>query len=144
MNRVTFRPRRVCGGFTLVEILLALGLTGLIAAGASTMLFSVSLGTTSEAEIRRTTVKEKVIGLRMSNALGASKMVLDHGTDYLVLWMGDQRDNGVPDLSELRRIERDGVTHQLTSYRAPLNLSDANNTTYGFVDDFGLSIQAIS
>lgn len=122
--------------FTMVEIILALGVTGMIGAAVSAMLFSVSYGTSKEADLRRVTVKEKVIALRMNNAIGSSKMVLDQGTDFMVLWMGDRRPNGTPDLSEIRRIDRDGVTLELSSYKAPSTLSDADNVTYSFHHDF--------
>ena len=137
MRRHSIRTcQRSESGFTLVEILLALTITGLIAGATTSMLFSVSAATTIQSEIRHTTVKEKVIGLRMNDAISSSKMVLAQGTDYLVLWMGDQRMNGVPDLSEIRRIERDDLTDQLMSYRSPFMLPEANNTAYTFISDF--------
>lgn len=137
MRRNLSRTRgRYESGFTLVEIMLALTLTGLIAGATTSMLFSVAAATTTQSEIRHTTVKEKVIGLRMNDAISSSKTVLAQGADYLVLWMGDQRMNGVPDLSEIRRIERDDPTDQLMSYRAPFSLPDVDNATYMFTDNF--------
>lgn len=123
-------------GFTMVEILIAMAITALIGTGVSVMLVSVSNGTTSQSDLRRASVKEKVIAMRMNTAIRSSKIVLDQGPDYLVLWMGDERANGLPDLSEIRRIDRDSTTLELWSYTAPLGISDAANTTYSFVDDF--------
>lgn len=123
-------------GFTMVELVLALAITGMIGLAVSSMLVSVSYGTTSQADLRRASVKEKVIALRMNLAISSSKMVLDQGVDYLILWMGDQRQNGLPDLSEIRRIDRDSTTLELWSYAAPPGLADADNTQYGFANDF--------
>ncbi len=137
-------PTRHMPGFTLVELLLALTITAMIGGGVSAMLFSVSYGTTSESDIRRVTVKERVIALRMDAAIRSSRMILDQGADYLVLWMGDSRDNGVPDLSEIRRIERNSATSELWSYTAIPALPDADNTQYTFITDFNTVTQALA
>ncbi len=133
---ISAKPRGCTGGFTMVEVMIALAVTGLVGAAVSAMLVSVSYGTSSQADLRRISVKERVIAIRMNTAISSSKMILDQGADHLVLWMGDSRQNGLPDLSEIRRIDRDATTLQITSYIAPIDLSDAANTQYSFADDF--------
>ena len=130
-------------GFTMIEIMIAMAMTAMIGLAVSSMLVSVSYGTTTQDDLRRTTVKEKVIATRMDQAIRLSKMVLAQGPDHLVLWMGDRRRNGVPDLSEIRRIDRDNTTMELWSYSAPMSLSDSQNTPYSFATDFDATTSAL-
>ncbi len=124
-------------GLTLVEMMLAMSITAMVGLALTTMLSSVAYSTTSQAQLRRSNVRGKVLSTRIDTAIRSSKMVLAQGNDFLVLWMGDSRRNGVPNLSELRRIQRDDATGTLTSYKAPSGLSEVNDTPYSPADDFG-------
>ena len=123
-------------GFTIVEMILALGITAMVGVAVSAMLVSISYGTTNQTDLRRADVKERVLGMRISDAIQSSEMILAQGSDHLILWMGDSRENGLPDLSEIRRIDWDVTDQEMWSYSAPFDLLEANNTTYNFVDDF--------
>ena len=128
--------RRGRAGLTLVEIMIALVLTAMVGVAVAAMLDSVAYATTSRTSVRRINVKQKVVGSRIDAAIRSSMMVLAHDAEFIVLWMSDARPNGKPDLSELRRIERNPATSELWSYRAPANLAAVNDTRYRLSDDF--------
>ncbi|MBU0719325.1 MAG: hypothetical protein KJ749_13850, partial [Planctomycetes bacterium] len=123
--------------FTLVELLLALAITGLVSAAVAAMLMAVSYGTSSKRDLHSVVVKSRVVDARIASAIRGSRAILETGTDYLVLWTGDLNPNGTldaPDLSEIRLIERDGASDTLSSYGFPSNWTqgqiDAANVTY--------------
>lgn len=127
------RSRRA---FTFLEVLIALAITAMIGAAVSTMLLSVSVGTRQRSDLRRNSVRAKVVAARVGAALRSSRLVLASADDALVLWMGDTRANGVPDLSELVRLEWDSEGLELWSYTAPETLAMMADTTYTLTDDF--------
>ncbi len=106
-------------GMTLVELLLSLAVTGVIGATVATLLFAVSRGTSSSNDLRESLVRQQILDHRLNAALGASRAVLATGADYLVLWHADARTDGKPNISELRRIERD-ATGRIVVYRGTL------------------------
>jgi hypothetical protein len=106
----------------MVELLLALTITALIAAAVTAMLVATAYGTSSERDLRGAVTRGKLVGARLNAAVRSSRAVLETGTDYLVLWMGDINTNATPDapdLSEIRLIERDGAGDELNSYKFP-------------------------
>ena len=114
--------RHQARAFTLVELLLALAITGMVSAGVATMLAAVSYGTSSQRDLRGVVVKGRVLNARLSAAVRSARALLESGTDYLVLWNGDVNTNGTtdaPDLSEMRLIERDAGLDELRSYGFP-------------------------
>jgi len=118
-------PRRA---FTLVELLLALAITGLVSAAVAGMLVAVSYGTSSKRDLRTMIVKSRVIDARLASAIRTSRAILETGTDYLVLWTGDVNPNGTanaPDLSEIRLVERDGAADTLSCYEFPSSWNQA-------------------
>lgn len=129
--------RRPGRAFTMVELLLALAITGLVSASVAAMLMAVSYGTSSDRDLRTVVVNTKVIDARISSAIRSSRAILETGTDYLVLWSDDTNPNGTadaPDLSEIRLIERDSGSDELNSYKFPDSWTqaqiDAANESY--------------
>ncbi len=134
--------RRRRRAFTLVELLLALAITGLVAASVAAMLVAVSYGTSSERDLRGVVVKGTVIDARISSAIRGSRAILETGTNYLVLWTADTNPNGTtaaPDLSEIRLIERDAGSNELKSYKFPESWTqaqiDAADVAYQLTDN---------
>lgn len=105
-GRSPSRPWGRSRGLTLVELLLALSVTAMIGAGVAAMMLLVSSGTTERTDLRALLVKEKSVAARLSAAVRSSLRVLDQGSDYVVLWIGDTRRDDQPNLSEIRLIER--------------------------------------
>ncbi|MCP4593937.1 MAG: hypothetical protein GY842_24660 [bacterium] len=105
----------------MVELLLALAITGLVSAAITSMLMAVSHGTSSRRDLRTVVTRGRVLDSRLTAAVRGSRAVLENGTDYLILWSGDVNTNGTqdaPDLSEIRLIERLG-TGIVKSYAFP-------------------------
>ncbi len=141
---------RRCLGLTLVELLLALSITALVGASIAAMLTAVSYGTSSEKDLRTLVVKHKTTDARQSAAIRSSKMVLDQGADFMVLWTADLNGSGLPNLLEIRRIEYDSGTNELKSHETDFPDSwsqatiDAANAEYQLTDDFGAITSALT
>jgi type II secretory pathway pseudopilin PulG len=114
----------------LVEILLALAITGLIAAGVASLLMATASGTKDRQELRQRNVRVDVLAHRIDGAIRSSSMLLARDSRTLVLWTGDTNKNGAVNLSELRRIEYDNSGKQIICYEAPATLPAASNTAY--------------
>jgi len=130
-DRLTRAVARGPTGLTLVELVLGLSITMVLGAAIAAMLFAVYDGTSAQIESRGLAVSHVTAAARISAAARASRDVLAAGENYLVLWNAEVRSDGVPNLSELQRIERDPASGELRSYQAPLDLPDAENTAYG-------------
>ena len=113
---LTPRARRDSSALTLVEMLMALAITGLIGAAIASMLSAVTYGTSSSKDIRSLVVKNKTLSARITAAVRSSAQLLDADDGYVVLWTNDLNASGQPDLLELQRIELDADTEELTSY----------------------------
>lgn len=121
-------PRR--RGVMLVEILLALAISGMVAAGVASLLLATATGTQDRQETRQRNVRVELLAHRIDTAIRSSSMLLARDSRCLVFWTADLKKNGVPNLSELRRIEWDSSKKQVICYAAPATLADASNTPY--------------
>ncbi len=127
MNAINPRRHR---GLMLVEILLALAISGMVAAGVASLLLATATGTQDRQETRQRNVRVDVLSHRIDAAIRSSSMLLARDTRCVVFWTADLKNNGVPNLSELRRIEWDNSKKQVVCYQAPATLADASNTAY--------------
>ena len=146
MKRLSARDR---GGsdpraFTIVEMLIGLAITAMIGVGVSSMLVMVSQGAVAQADLRRVNVKQRVIASRVNSTVRASKMVLAVDGSSLVLWAGDTRPNGRPNLSEIIRIEWQQSTNEIWAYQAPPNLPEEDDIVYGLHDPFDWITQTLA
>lgn len=111
-------------GFTLVELILALGICAMVVAAVSAMLVSVSYGTSARRDLRDLVVRGETVDARVALAIRSARAVLETGTDYLIVWMSDSKKNDAPNLSEIRLIER-ALDNTLKSYQFPGNWTQA-------------------
>jgi hypothetical protein len=89
-------------------------------------------------------VKHKTLLIRVGDAIRQSAMILDQGSDFIVLWTGDTDSNGEPNLAEVQRIDRDTGFKELRNYRAPDDLNPADNTQYDLATtDFNAATNAV-
>ncbi len=95
-------------GMTLVELMLALAGTALVAAAIFALTSALAAGSESRTDLRELTVKHKAVAARLTAAVRQSSMVLDKGDDWVLLWVYDERDDDEPNPSELQLIERGG------------------------------------
>ncbi|MFW6060011.1 MAG: PulJ/GspJ family protein [Phycisphaeraceae bacterium] len=136
MNSRSIHPRTLSRrrGLTLVEMVLALAITGLVGAAIAAMLSAVAYGSDSSRDMRNAAVQSKALSARLGAAVRGSRLVLDQGEDFLVLWTTDADENGAPSLQEIQRLEHNGDDDALVSYRADDSAPDA---PYELDDDFG-------
>jgi prepilin-type N-terminal cleavage/methylation domain-containing protein len=127
-------------GLTLVEMMIALAITGLIGTAVASMLTAVAYGTSSSRDIRSLVVKNKTLSARVTAAIRGSAQLLDAADGYVVLWTKDLNGSGVPDLLELQRIELDSVADELTSYTPDPSATDV---AYAITDDFDATTTAL-
>ena len=137
----TRRPRR---GITLVEVLLGLVITAMVAGAAMTMLWSVNRGTQSQESRRQVIMRRFLLSNRLSTVLRSSERVLAAGSDYVVLWLGDTNGDGKPSLAELQRLEWAADESRIWSYAAPATLPSADNTAYATTADFNAATIAVA
>jgi type II secretory pathway pseudopilin PulG len=131
-------------GLMLVEVLLALAISGMVAAVVAAMLFALANGARDRQDMRHRNARADVLTARVDTALRSCGMLLGRDANCLVLWVADTRKNGKPDLSELRRIEWDAASKQVRCYQAPAGLADSDNTTFQLSDDFLAATAAVA
>lgn len=138
-------PRRAGrAGLSLVELLIALAITSLITAAVAVMLLSVSTGSSNASQTRGLMVGHAAVAARLGSQIRASRMVLDAGETYLVLWAPGTSMSGAPSLSQLCRIEYDGAREELHCYKAPSDLPPGEDTQYDLsTTDFNAVTKAL-
>ena len=112
---------------------MALSATAVIGVAIASMLSATSYGTATSKDMRSLVARVKVVNARLGAALRGSRMVLAEGNDFLVLWTRDLDDNDVPSLLEIRRLDFDSTTGELSSYAAAAGATDV---PYTLADDF--------
>lgn len=127
-----FRARRA-RGLTLLELLLALSGTAVVGAAVAVMLHGVSYGTQTDKDLRGLITRQMALRARFEAEVRESLMVLDAGTDYLVLWSGDSDDSGTPSKAEIQVLEYDAVMDRMMRYAPAEGIVDE---AYVLTDDF--------
>lgn len=97
-------------GLTLIELMLALGITSMLAAATGAMLTGVAQSVETERGRRESMIRAQAIGVRLSAYVTPSLYFLDVGPDYFVVWLEDIRDGGTVHATEVRWIDFDDVT----------------------------------
>ena len=104
---ISQRRRR---GVLLLELMLAVAVTSIMAVGLVSLLAVTAHGTSTRNDMQESFVRLGLLTARINASIRGSGMVLAKGNDYLLLWTADLRADGVPNLSELRLLERDTGT----------------------------------
>lgn len=137
MRQISKKPgSKRCLGFTLTELLIALSITAVIGVAVSSMLHAMAYGSTSESDKRRVNSIEQITCARIGVVIRSSDMVLSNTDEAMVLWFGDENQNGRPNLSELARVEWQPASAQIELFEARADLTAAEDTIYDFTDDF--------
>lgn len=115
-------PRRT--GLTLIELMVSLIITSLIAVAVASVIHAGAYGTSSRREVRRLVVQTQELRMRLSDTVRLAQAVLAcgqgaGGEKYIVLWTGDSNRDGDEqvNLSELQFVEWTPAAQRLTSYR---------------------------
>lgn len=106
-------------GVTLIEFVLAIGITGMIASATAAMLVGVARSTEFERGRRESIIRAQALGVRVSGYVTPSLYLLDVGPNSLVTWLSDTRSSGTVHATETRWISVDGggtLTVQFVSF----------------------------
>jgi prepilin-type N-terminal cleavage/methylation domain-containing protein len=123
-------------GFTLIEILLALAVTAMVALVVASLLFSVANGTASRDAAQGNNSLIELVCSRINAAVQPGGRVLAQADGMLVFWTSDSDGNNKPNLSEIRRLELDAATGRLVLYSAPTTLNPWDDSAYDLTQDF--------
>jgi hypothetical protein len=124
---------------TLLELLLALAGTAVIGSAVAAMLTGVAYGTSVDKDMRSLITRQMAIKTRVEAEVRESRMLLDAGADYLILWSADEDEDGAPSKSEIQVIEYDAVMDRVMRYAPAPLIAD---TTYALTDDFRTATDA--
>ena len=131
-KRGTMR-RHACRGLTLLELLLALAGTAVIGTAVAAMLTGVAYGTTADKDMRSLITRQMALRARVEAEVRESRMLLDAGADYMILWSSDDNDDGLPSKAEIQVIEYDAVMDRVMRYAPAPLIADVD---YALTDDF--------
>jgi len=118
---------------TLMELLIGLAITAIIAGVLAILMNSTAVGTNSQQDGRRSLVKFQSIKAQVGDALANARCILAVGPNYIVYWIGDQAGaptptNNAVNLSELRMLQVNTTTGNLYLYATtwPTGFTNAN------------------
>ncbi|MDY7109172.1 MAG: prepilin-type N-terminal cleavage/methylation domain-containing protein [Planctomycetota bacterium] len=94
--------RSIPRGLTLLELMLALVVTALIAGAISGMMSAVTAGVSTRRDNRSTMVGASAAAARLSAYVAPSCCILDIVGSDLVLWREDSRESGTVHATEIR------------------------------------------
>lgn len=90
-------------GLTLIELMIALAITGLIGVGIASMMTMVATGTRGDIDGRSSVLQTHAAGLRLRAYLDDALCVLQHDPDRgVVIWLHDVGADGRVNPSEIR------------------------------------------
>ena len=97
---------RYRSGFTIVELLLALIVTGIILAAVTTLAFAVSVAndTADDTSLKQSQIRYAT--LRISDLIRHCKLICGTPNGDIALWRADSNDDGQININELVYIEK--------------------------------------
>jgi prepilin-type N-terminal cleavage/methylation domain-containing protein len=104
--------------FTLTELMLAIGLAGLVSLAALSMLVAAGSATNAEMESRDLAADSRLAMSRVTSLIREAGEVLAVSDERLVLWLGDASGDGAINISEMRVIEHDPALMLVSSWEA--------------------------
>lgn len=138
------RTRYRYRGLTLVELMLSIVVTSIVALAMTTIFTAVTNGTRTGDDQMQLRTRKIIIGERLATMIRGSKQVLATTDDTIVLWLGDSNQNSTPNLLEIARIHWDADNNQLSIAIAPADLDEADNTEYALSDDFNTITETLA
>lgn len=106
---------------TLLELMLALAITGMIGVGIASTMTMVAAGARGERDGRSAVLRTHAVGVRLHAYIDDALCVLQHDPDRgVALWLQDPGREGVVNLTELRVIWWDEQNRRLSVERVRL------------------------
>lgn len=124
------RDVRYKRGFTLVELLLALIVTGIILAAVTTLAFAVGAANDTTDDTSQKQAQVRYATLRISELIRHCKLICGTPNSEIAIWRADNNGDGQININELVYIERGAGRDYLRFCEFPLsdasivNLSD--------------------
>jgi prepilin-type N-terminal cleavage/methylation domain-containing protein len=100
-------------GLSLLELLLALSITAMVAAAISSMLSVVSVGIDSRRDSRTLMLRGQASQLRLSAYIAPSRCILGTSGANIALWLTDSRQSDTVHATEVRWLRYDSVNGEL-------------------------------
>jgi len=132
-QRSSKMKRYACRGLTLLELLLALAGTAVVGTAVAAMMAGVTYGTAVDKDMRTLITRQMALRARVEAEVRESLQLLDSGSDYLILWSGDDNEDGKPSKAEIQVIEYDAVMDRVMRYAPAPLITDVD---YVLTDDF--------
>jgi len=128
MNRNTPTTRH---GLTVLEFVLALTVTAMVAVGVTGMLSVVSTGVGTRADTRTVMVQADAARRRLGAYVDPARCLLDAKADGLTIWLNDARESGTVHATEIRWIiyDSDADTLDVSYVKFPDSWTDFQKDT---------------
>ncbi len=138
---------------TLVELVIALAITAIVAAVLAILINATAVGTNANQDGRRGLTRMQAIKAQLGDAFANARCILAVDSTHVVYWEGDVSGaptpaNGAVNFSELRMLELDAATGNLNLYACqwPTGYSTASiiaaDQTYAAGSDWLSAAQA--
>lgn len=133
---IKWLDRRSRPAFTLIELMIALTVTALLAVGVSSMLFAVTQGTRRNSDQRRINAKRMIVAERTGDVIRAAAQILDASSTSLLVWYGDRNEDGQVNLSEMACLQWSSADQAIVYRTGAAGLAEADDTGYATDSDF--------
>ena len=92
-------------GFTLVELLVAMIVTGIVLSAVATLAFALGTATNSTEDVSTKQAQIRFTTLRIQELIRHSKLICSASNDDVALWRADENNDGNINIDELIYIE---------------------------------------
>lgn len=101
---------------TLIEVMLAVTITAMVAGAIAGMMAAVSAGVTKKRDTRAVMVRANAAQVRLSAYVVPARCVLDVPADGVVVWLNDSREGGTVNISEVRWLFYDATSEAIAAF----------------------------
>jgi len=114
-------------GFTLVELLVALVVTGIVLAAVATLAFALGTANDATDDLSLKQAQVRFATLRIQDLIRHSKLICFAGSDDLAIWRADDNNDGNINIGELVYIESGSNRDRLQICEFPSSSSEVIN-----------------
>jgi len=136
------RDVRYKRGFTLVELLLALIVTGIILAAVTTLAFAVGAANDTTDDTSQKQAQVRYATLRISELIRHCKLICGTPNSEIAIWRADNNGDGQININELIYIERGAGNDYLRFCEFPL--SDASIVNLSDIQTLSTNIYSVT
>jgi len=101
-------------GITLLEMTLAIGITSIIGIAIASMMAAATTGLTAKDDGRQSAIRLATTQVRLGAYIAPSRCLLDKSSSHITLWFDDSNEGGTVNVTEVRWIEFDEDSKELT------------------------------